>query len=115
MRGVTDESRFLFLAAVDPLHNGLEDIPGDVQNRQAEQKVLQHARILLSVLVVPPFTGSTDQGPVEVAAHLCRELQRPDQNNQDGPYTKGDQQNVEEETIIKKRGALLVVHIVTNR
>jgi len=52
---------------------------------------------------------------VEVAAHLCRELQRPDQNNQDDPYTKGDEQNVEEETIIKKRGALLVVHIVTNR
>jgi len=34
-----------FLAALSPVHNSLVDSPYDVQNRQAEQHVLQHARI----------------------------------------------------------------------
>jgi len=39
----------LFPTTLDPVHNSLEDSPCDVQNRPAEQHVLQHARIPFSV------------------------------------------------------------------
>jgi len=42
-----------------------------------------------------------------------RNLLRPDPNDHHGQCTKGDEQNEEEETIIKKCGALFVIHIVT--
>jgi len=73
--------------------------------------------ILLNVLVVPPFTGAQTKARWKSrhTGSLCRELLWPDQNNHDGPRTKNNEQNVEKETIIKKGGALLVVHTVTNR
>jgi hypothetical protein len=35
----------LFPTTLDPVHNSLVDSPYDVQNRQAEQHVLQHVAI----------------------------------------------------------------------
>jgi len=44
----------LFPTTLDPVHNSLEDSPCDVQNRQAEQHVLQHARIPFPSIQVKP-------------------------------------------------------------
>jgi hypothetical protein len=58
--------------ALSPVHNSLEDSPSDVQNRQAEQHVLQHVRIqLLKPAMYSPVWPCRATLPAQRAAFVA--------------------------------------------